>query len=205
MNQKEKEKLIKELERLKTIKGEERGADIKFLAKYLKQKEGKENYDKLVEFLRQELDFRLPDLEKLNSVDWIPASIPHIFMVGMVRYFNWTEEEILELGRKVLGFSRSIRIFTKHFVSAKFSIKKVTENWNKYYSFGKAELISFKKAKKEAVMRIYDFNTHPVVCKFLEGVIEEFLKVFTGSKQTRVEETKCMCRGADYHEFKLNW
>lgn len=205
MKQEEKEKLIRELKELKNLKGEERGSDIKFLAKYLKQKEGKENYDKFIDFLKKELDFQLPDLEKLNSVDWIPASIPHIFMVGMVRYFNWSEEEISEMGRKVLGFSRSIRIFTKHFISAKFSIKKVVENWNKYYSFGSAKLVSFDKAKKEAVLRIYDFKTHPIVCKFLEGVVVEFLKVFTGSKRTQAKETKCMCQGDNYHEFKLNW
>jgi len=78
--------------------------------------------------------------------------------------------------------------------------------WNKFYTWGSAELLSFDKRKKEGFLCLRDFPSHPVVFKYLEGLFSRFLEISSGSAKAKVREVdKSPDRGKDDHVFKLTW
>lgn len=185
------------------MKGEERAADIDYLVRYVKKKEGKSGYDGLLKELKK-YGFAMPELSNKSRIEWISASIPHAFLVGAARYFDWSEKDVFKMGKQALTMSVSLKIFMRYFTLAKFSIQKSLNNWQKYYSWGEGELLSFNKKKKEGMLELRDFWTHPLVCTYLEGVFSQILEISTGSNKAEAKEIEHQ-KEDNNHKFKLTW
>ena len=205
INKTNKELFDKEILELEKLQGKERGADIKFLINYVKDKEGADGLKEIKKELAENYSFFLPDAEKVNDVEWISESIPHIFMVAAVRFFDWNDAEIYELGKSALSYSRSIKLFVRYFISIEKSIQKTTEHWNDYYTEGKMIFASFDKEHNRATLELREFKTHPIVCVFICGVIAKIVELITGSKESKVREIECVFKGSDHHTFELTW
>jgi len=185
------------------MKGKERAADIDYLVRYVKKKEGKSGYDGLIKELKKH-GFGIPKLDNKSRIEWISAGIPHAFLVGAARYFDWSKKDVFEMGKQALTMSVSLKIFLRYFTLAKFSVKKGLDDWRKYYSWGEAELLSFNKKKKEGMLELRDFGTHSLVCTYLEGVFSQILEISTGSDKARAKEVEHGDDGKN-HKFKLTW
>lgn len=201
----DKDLLGKEIQEMNKLQGKERGADIKYLVNYVKIKEGENGLKALKIELAEQYNFFLPNFEKVVEVEWIPESIPHIFLVASVRFFNWNEKDVYEMGRSAISYSKTIKMFIRYFSSVKMTMQKAIGNWGEYYTEGSASLISFDKEKKEAQVEIKDFKTHPFVCIYLAGVFSKVAEITSGSKNVKVEEMKCIFKGDASHVFKLTW
>ncbi len=205
MKKENKKLLDQEILALEKLQGKERGADIKYLVEYVKEKEGENGLKELKIELAEHYDFFLPDLEKITDVEWISEVIPHIFLVATVRFFDWKREDIYEIGKNAITYSKTLKMFIKYFTSTKKTIQRIVDDWNNYYSEGNAKLTNFNKNKKKAIIEIKNFKTHPILCIYLSGVITRILEITTGSKHIKVKETKCIFKGDDRHSFELTW
>ena len=204
MTNENKKLLEKEIPELMKLRGQERAADTKYLIEYVKGKEGSEGYDKLIVELKK-FGFIVPDLSQANDTDWISETVAHVFFIGACRVFDWNEEEIFKMGRGIMSFSKTLKIFVKYFYSPEKTIQKTADSWNKYFSYGRIKLLNFDAVKKEGLMELHDFKSHPLVCLYFSGIFSEILELATGSKKAMVKETKCMFGGNNCHEFKLSW
>lgn len=204
MKEEYKKLFSQEIIELKKLSGKERGIDIKYLVNCVKKKEGDSGFKELNDFLKG-LGFVLPNLKEINDIAWISESIPHIYLIGAARYFDWSEEDVFKMGRNVLTYSKTVKIFIKYFVSIKQTIVGSTAGWNKFYSKGKLEVVKFDREKKQAILNLRDFDTHPLVCVYLSGAIQGIIEQGSGNNNAKVKEVKCMSKGDSYHEFLLNW
>lgn len=205
MNEENKKIFDKEIIELEKLQGKERGADIKYLIDCIMKKEGENGLKELKIELAENYNFFLPDLNKITDVEWISESIPHIFLVASVRFFNWTEKDVYQMGKNAVFYSRTIKMFVKYFASIKQTIKKAADSWNEYYTEGTLTMTNFDKEKREAILELRDFKTHPLTCVYVSGVIAKILELVTAEKSSKVEEIKCVFRGDDHHAFKLTW
>ena len=196
--------LKKEVQKLKKLPGQQRGEHIKYMVDYVRKEKGEEGLNRLLETLKK-LDFDIGDVKELGHTEWIPESIPHVFLVAAARVFGWDKKEIFKMGRSVIPYSTTIKVYIKYFSSIKKTLKRAIDKWNKDFSRGKLELKEFDKKNGKAVLTLSDFDTHPLVCDFLRGDFTGIITLITGSKNARVKETKCMSRGYNHHEFVLEW
>lgn len=196
--------LKKEIKKLEELSGKERAEDIKFLISYVKDKNGKDGLAKVF----NELDrcgYKIPDLLKLDDMDWIPISLPNIFLVASVKTLEWDEKDLVELGRKSFSYKKMYKFFIKFFMSLEKTIDLGASSWKKHYSVGKIEIASYDKKNKEMTIRIIGYKSHPFTCLYHRGVFEKLIEICTGSDKVKVEETKCVFKGDPYHEYKFNW
>ncbi len=205
MNEENKKLFDKEIVELEQLKGEERGVDIKYLVECVIRKEGEDGLKELKIELAEKYDFFLPDLNKIKDVEWISEVIPHIFLIASIRFFGWSEEDIYQMGKGAVSYSRTIKMFVKYFASIKQTIQRAANSWNEYYTEGTMSMTSFDKEKKEAILELRDFKTHPLVCVYISGVIAKILELVTAEKGSRVEEVRCVFKGDDHHAFRLIW
>ncbi len=197
--------LKKEIQELqKNDPGKERGTDIKFLVKYIRLKKGEQGFQKVKAKL-EKCGYKLPDITKIDDMEWIPSSLPTIFMVASAKVFHWEEKEIIEWGKNAAAFHAVMRFFIKYFVSLRQTLKKMSQNWRKNYSFGDIEITECDNKKKKIVARLKNFKKHPITCIYLQGTFSKIVEISTGSQDVKAEETKCMFRGDPYHEFVFNW
>ncbi|MCD4694589.1 hypothetical protein K8R62_04505, partial [bacterium] len=145
-----------------------------------------------------------PDMEKLGSMEWAPRFLPRIFLIGAIYFFNWTEEEVFDMGKNLMIYSKPIKIFVKWFSSAKSTITKMAKDWNKYYAQGSVNIKEFNENKKYSILEIKDFNIHPITIMYYEGIFTKVLEISTGSKKVKVKEIENK-DGHKYHKFKAKW
>ena len=198
--------LKEEIEELKrNDPGQERGNDIKFLVHYVRQKEGDEGFKKLEAELKR-LGYNLPDVKKIDNLDWIPSSLCTIFMLASAKFFNWQEKDIIEMGSTATSFHSTLkRFFIRYFLSPKKTLEMAARGWRKFYTFGEAELVRYDEKKKIMLVRLKNFKKHPITCIYFQGLFSKIIEMTTGSKQVTAQETKCMFREDPYHEFVFRW
>lgn len=203
MEEKYKKILEKKVPEIMKIKGKERAADIKYLVKYIKEKEGEKGFNALIRELGK-YNFKLPDVDDLNSMEWIPANIARVFSMSALHFFNWTEEEVFDMGKNFITYSKPFKIFIKFFLSPKKTIEKGVKKWNKYFTEGSLDLVEFDKKNKECILEVKDFGMHPVLAIYFQGIFTKILEITTGSKNVTIKgiENKNERR---YHKFKAKW
>ena len=193
--------LEKEIKNLKKLPGKERGVGLKYLINYLKDQKGEKSLKKIEDELLK-YGYKLPNINKIDDMDWIPSSLTVIYFLAVVKVFQLQEEDIIEIGKDVaLSPSTLVKFYIKYFSSTENTIKKAISNWKKLYTHGRLELKELDEEKKIIRIRIKDFNRHPFACLYDRGVFFKIAEIATGWKKIKVEETKCFFRGDKYHEF----
>ncbi len=201
MEKNKKQLQEKEIFEIMKVGGKERATDVKYLVKYIKEKEGENGFNDLVKELKK-YNFTLPDVDKLNSMEWIPRFITRVFLIGAIYFFNWTKEEIFEMGREAAISFNTIKFFLRWFSSPKNTITMAIRGWNKYFTEGKSSLIEFDKNNKQCIFEIKDFDIRPIVVVYFEGAFTKVLEIATGSKRVEVKAIK---NENNYHKFKGKW
>lgn len=195
--------LAQELEKCKKLKGRERAVDLKYLIDYVKKQEGEQGLKKVTEELKKN-DIELPDLTKIDDMDWISVSLINIFFVTAIKVFNWQERDCYEAGRNAPSYSPTIKLFARYLLSLKRSMILTSKNWNKWYTRGRTEWPELDEQNYRAVMWIHDFDAHPFTCLYLAGVFSKLGEIMSG-KRFSVKETNCPNQGGRYHEFIFSW
>lgn len=191
-------------QKLSIIEGKTRGIAMKPDVQFILRKKGKEGL-KEVEGKMEELGTPM-DLDNIKTGDMYPIGIRTIFLLAAKEVLDFSNEDIKEMGEEVPKYSSIIRFFMRSFMmdQEKF-FQKAPVFWERFVTIGRVSVPFFDEKEKKAVVRLEGFNVDPVFCPYVEGVFSSFVKIITGNKQVKSQESHCFFHGGDYHEFTLEW
>ena len=198
------EKIIskKEFDELMNVKGETMGLTIKPGAEFIRREEGEEGLNKLEETLvslNPKINYR-----NIKSTEFYPLGLVNVLLVVVKRLFNYEDEKFRELGKFSAKFPLFVRALLAHVISIEKMVNDIPKAWRKYYTVGNLKMKEFNKEKRYVIYRLEDFPLGPLYCKVFEGLLSFSFKMVI-KKPIVSEETKCVHRGDEYHEFLLKW
>ena len=194
-----KEKL-KEIEAMEEkVTGDCLKNDLNFILK----KEGKEALKKVEEAMRE---IGYPIEHKTIKLDELfPVAVPISLIIVIQKNFNYDDTQLEEMGKIESKISSSIiRLFMKFFISLDVAAKNAQRMWQEHYKFGKLSIPEYSRKEKYIILRVEDFKTHIFICRVLKGYFSGVVEMIVGAKVTS-EETKCIYKGDEYHEFTFKW
>ncbi len=196
------EKITKEIaQEIMKTKGEIRGMPMKGYANFILYKEGKEGLKKVEEKMAS-LGCSVKYSE-VKTMKLYPIGLEKVALLVFKELFNYNDE-FYEMGRFVSKLPLVIRLFLKYLGSAKMIKNEVSKMWERYYTVGNLSVIKYDEDKKILIGRLENFDQCPSHCKIAVGYFSSMFQLMV--KQAVVcEETKCIYRGDEYHEFLLKW
>ncbi len=198
----EKETLQQIANRLKDFPYNVKGAVIHTLIDYIKHKEGEDGVKKIEEKIK-ELGMPI-NFKEVKSFEWISEGTAAVILVTAKEMFNWTDEEIFEMGRYATRTSFVTKIMARYLVSIEMLMKVSNKYWEKHFDFGSLET-EFDKEKNQIIIREKGVKTHPLVCLHRAGYFKGIIEFIIKNKDVTIEETACMHKGSGYNEFVINW
>ena len=147
-----------------------------------------------------------PDIKHKNveSMRIYPVGYEALTFVLIKNLFNFDKEEFIKMGEFNSKVSLVVRLFMKYFVSLKLIAKQAPRFWKESYTEGDLKITELNNEKKYIIIRIENFHHHPLHCPTVEGYLMTIIKMVLG-KPVTCQETKCVHRGDDYHEFLVKW
>ncbi len=187
---------------IEEIKGETRGIAIKDDFDYVLKRKGKDG----VKMLEQELEkLGYPiKYKEIEPMKFYPSGLEPVIMLACKKLFNYTKDDFKALGAFSAKIPSVIRIFIRYLGSLDLIVKSASKMWHKYYTSGELKVIELNKEKKYIIIRLENFALHPVYCIGLEGYFPALVGMVIKGKIT-CQETKCIHRGDEYHEFIIKW
>ncbi|MGC9031415.1 MAG: hypothetical protein ACP5H7_01430 [Minisyncoccia bacterium] len=180
-----------------------KGACAKAIFNYLKAKASEDDLKKIKEKI-QSYGFNI-NLDNISPVKMYPIGLELAIIFSLSEVLNWKEKEIKELGRNVPKLSFIVKFFIKYLISLEKGYKSSPIYWKTHFNFGILETPEINKKEKYLILVLKDFSIHPLYCKFLEGYFETMAGFILGKRDVSCNETKCVYRGDNYHEFKIQW
>ncbi len=191
-----------EFDKLMKIKGEAMGIAIRSGFGYTLYRKGEEGLRQL-ENEMEKLGYPIK-YKEIKPMSSYPIGLETIIFLVVKKLFDFNEKDFIELGEREAKLPSIIRLFMKYFGSVGMLAKAAPKMWRKYYTVGDFKVTDFDEEKKYAVIRIKDLNLHPVHCQNLKGYLLGVVKM-VGKKNVKCQETKCVYRGDEYHEFLIKW
>jgi hypothetical protein len=192
-----------EIEEIKKTKGNVSGEKFYTTFPYLERRE-KDNEVKQVLDAMKELGYPI-NLKEINSSKRYPIKISLLLFVVAKDIFNWKDEDIFEMGRYAPKVSFVTRILLRNLVSIRTIFNKAPDTWKNHYDFGSLEAVEIDEEKRHLIVRVKDFNVHPIMCPYHGGYFQAMAEFCIKEKQVNTKETKCIHRGDDYHEYFISW
>jgi hypothetical protein len=194
------EELVK---KIKNNSGKVKAEVIRIEKEYILQKEGEEGLLKVKERMKElgvEMDF-----QKLDSLTWEKEWKNSLMVVVAKEVFNWTEDDVFEMGRYSPRASFFIKSIIQYLVSIEMVFNNMGKYWDKHHDFGALDAIEISQEKKHLIMRKKGFFTHPLMCIYHAGYFKGVAEFVIKSKNVNIEEVKCVHKGDDYDEYKITW
>jgi len=192
-----------EIQKLMGIKGNVRGAILQAHAIFIKNKEGEEGLD-AIEKKMAELSYPV-NFKKIRVGEWYPESLSTLIILTAKGLFNWTEEDILEMGGSSPKYNFIAKILMRYFISLEKFIAEVPKYWDKHLDCGRLEVAQFDEEKKYIILREKDFKFHPILCIYHAGYYQGITEYVIKSEKISVEETRCIFKGDPYNEYAITW
>jgi hypothetical protein len=191
-----------EFEELMRLDGEVTGTSIKEALAFIREKKGNEGLKKVIDLVNK-LGYPI-HFEDIKKTESFPAGLQALIFLAVERIFKYTDRDFEEMGRNQAKVSLIIRIFMRFLLSPDAIIRVVGRMWNIYFLFGKLEAVEYNKEKKYIIARITNWKVSTNNCNLLRGFMPMILQISLNTKVT-AEETKCVFRGDEYHEFIFRW
>lgn len=190
-------------EKLMKIKGESRGVCLKTDMSFFLKEKGREGLARLEQELKT-LGYPLK-YEEINSGDFYPIGLDILNMLLIWKLFNFDNTKIKEMGYQAPKVSIFMKLFMKYFFSLQETLRETPEMWRRHYTLGQLEVGEVNQEENYVILRIKNFNIHPIYCLVLEGYFAGVCKMVVQCHQIHCQETKCSFRGDQYHEFLITW
>lgn len=195
--------LAKEIvQNLMEMAGEARGAVFKTDQDFILKKGGEEGLRKVEEELRK-LGHPIKYKEIENSA-FYPVGLRVLSLLVISKVFNLSEREIKEMGKIASQVSLIIKLFMQYFLSLRKTFEQVSKIWRKHYTIGDLVPVELNEEKKFVILRLNNFNLHPLLCQYLSGYFLKVAEMIVKSP-VQCQETKCFFRGDNYHQFLVKW
>jgi len=190
-----------ELEEIKNIKGELTGEVLKNDLDFVLQKEGEGALER-VKVAMENVGYPINDIKLTNLY---PLAMGATLIIVIKKIFSYGTAELEEMGRMEAKISSHlIRIFMRYFISLSMVVNNVQRMWQEYYKVGRVSMPDYDTKKGYAIFRIENFKAHIFLCQLLGGYFAATLELIVG-KKVSPQETKCVHKGDEYHEFLLKW
>ena len=198
-----KEIITKEIaDKLIKVKGKVRGITIKGDIEYVIYRKGKEALEQIENEMKR-LGHPIK-YKKIKAMNFYPLGLEAILLLAFKKLFGFSEKEFEEIGEYSSKLPSIVRTFMQYFISMKSITKQAPKMWNNLYSVGKLEVVELNEKEKYLILRLKDFKLHPLHCLGFKGYASNTVKMVV-KNNVSVEETKCVFKGDDYHEFLIKW
>ena len=169
------------------------------------KKEGPEALKK-VEEETERLGFPIKYGE-IKNTGFYPAGLRAISLLAIQQALGWDDERIKGMCRAAVGASLIVRVLMKFLHSIPKAIKVAPMMYREYWTKGSGKTVELNEREKEVVLRIEDFDLHPIYCRCLEGFFEGMTKLVVGAEKTTGQEIKCSFRGdkKEVHDYLVKW
>lgn len=189
-------------DQLMALEGEVRGMAVKSHGEFIRLKRGEKELKEL-EKMMSKLGHPV-EYQKIESMRFYPIGLEALTLVVIKELFDFGNKEFEELGVFSSKFSLIIKFFMKYFVSLKLTAKQASNIWKRYYTIGDFNVIDLNEKEKYVILRLENFQVHPLHCLHLKGYCAGVIKMIVKNPVT-CKEIKCSHKGDDYHEFLLKW
>jgi len=183
--------------------GKVKGDALKSHKNFILYKEGEEGLEKVRKKM-EEIGYPV-NFDKINIYEWYSCSHVMLVFLAAKDIFEWDDSVVEESGSFVFKNSFILRTFLKYFVSPEKLIEMLPRYWEKSYNFGQLEVEEINKEKGYALFRIKGYKIHPLNCVAFSAMGRDMFSYVLRKKETKIEETRCMHRGDDYHEYIVRW
>ncbi len=144
-------------------------------------------------------------IREIKGMDFYPLGLETIMLLAMKKVFNYSDEKFYEVGISNARQSLVVRVFAKYFISLKKMFTEASKMWRRYYDNDNFRPIRLDERKKEIVLRIENFNLHPLHCQVFKGYFTAVVKMIVG-RPVRCQETSCAFKDSgNIHEFFITW
>ncbi len=199
----EKETLKNTADKLIKIPGKVRGEIFLNHAKYIEEKEGRGGLKKLEEKLS---DLGHPvNFKKIKPLDWLGEGLSCLVIVTAKDIFFWEEKDVFEMGESGPRFSLGLRMLVQNVVLPKRLFEESPLYWKNLFDFGFIEPLDFNTESQQAVLRIHEYKTHPLLCIYHAGYIKGMAEFILKVEKITVEEIKCVHKESPYDEYRISW
>ncbi len=173
-------------------------------AQFVLKEKGKEGLKKVEKKLEE---WGLPlHYEKIKTMDFYPVGMRILSLLGIKEVFNFDQRKIWEMGNFAPRVSFLIKLFIQYFVSVERTFfKECPKIWRKHWSIGELQPIELNLKQKYLVVRIKDFNIHPLYCIYLSGYFSKFTQMLIKTKKVECQEEECFFRQGKHHQFRVKW
>ncbi len=194
--------LKEELDKLIKINGEVRMVGVKSYLDFILKEEGGEGLKK-VEDAMLSFGFSLTR-DKIRKMDFFPLNQLAVLLVVIKKLFNYDDEKFQEMGKFQVKGSFLLTMLVKYLVSLSRATKELPNLWRKHLTVGTLTAVELNEEEKHLTMRLENYRMHPLHCQILKGYFLASLQRIIRETGT-CEETKCIFKGDDYHEFLVKW
>lgn len=194
------------IKELMEIKGEARGVHFKNDADFVLKEAGRDGLIKVEEELKR-LGYPIKYSE-INQFDFYPIGLRAISLLAIKKVLNWPDERVKDLCSYAMHVSWIIKLFMKYFFSLDKVCREAPKFWEKYFTLGELNVEELNEEKQFVIIKIKDFNLHPVYCRCFEGVLSGMVKMVVKSKRITCEEIGCSFSGGKEmaeHKFLVKW
>jgi len=194
-----------EIEKLIEVKIETRGVVFKTDGEYILEKKGKAGLKEL-EVALEKLGHPIK-YKEIKTMGFYSAGLRILSLLVIKKIFNFDDEEIKEMGFVATKKSLIIKLFIRYFLSIqRVFFKEAPRIWQKHWTRGVLAPVELNEEKKYAVLRLKDFDLHPLYCSaYLRGYLSGILQMLIKTPKITCREIKCSFRGDEYHEYLLEW
>ncbi|MCD5396468.1 MAG: hypothetical protein LR000_02275 [Candidatus Pacebacteria bacterium] len=192
-----------EIENLKKIPGNVKGAVILADLEYVRRKGGMEAQGKIQRRLK-ELGFNI-SLKEIKPMSFYPEYLSVTVILLAKEVLHLDDDGIFEMGKTAPKLSIFIKLLTKFFASVERCFKETPKYWAKHFDFGEIETVEFNPKKKYAIIRVRGYKFHPIMCVYHKGYFLEIAQLALGKRPVKIAEIRCMFKGDPYHEYKISW
>jgi len=192
-----------DISRILGTEGEVRGVVFKTDYQFIIDNMGKGGVKKVEEEL-EKMNCSFHYEEEADNMSFYPIGMRVMSLIAISRAMNLDRDGVKKMGESAPKFSLMIKFFMRYFLSPERIMEKAGEMWKKHYTVGNLEIVEINNQDNYMKGGLYDIKMHPIMCDYLTGYFSTIIAMGVG-KKTKGEETKCIHKGDNYHEFTVSW
>ena len=193
-----------EIEKVLKIKGHINGMAILEDKKFILEKLGEEGVKTMEKNLSEAVGEKF-SYSQFKSFKMYPLHLSVLTTLSLSYDFDFSDEKLREFGEEGAKVSLMIKLFLRNFVTLKQVSEQAERIWKKYFDVGKLKIENFDEKEHHMVIKITEFDAHPLYCIQIGGVIHQLLSYILHSDNLKVEEIECSFKGGESHKYKVTW
>lgn len=178
--------------------GQMRGEILLSQLYFAERKEGQGAIDRIGGTFK-ELGYKI-DFSEIRAMGWTKIAIGTAVALFGKELFDWEDEDIFQMGTIVPKIITVNKLFFHKITSVDSLLNQADYYWGKICNVGEMEGKKYKNGK--IVLKLKDYDFHPVACLFIAGYIQTLFDLYTKGDIEVIEE-KCTHQGDNYHQFTI--